>query len=137
MAGDPKDTGQAGAGDTEAGRVQALDDRFGKIEAEQQRQGGILATIADKLGTTEGKAHDAAQQHTEDRLERPDTIAAMVKKAVQDVGAEAEAERQRQDHDAEHQRIREGREKQEVPPRPAGPSWKAKWQAAMFGKGPS
>lgn len=36
---------------------------------------GKLDTILDKLGGAETKARDAAQQHTEDRLDRPTGVA--------------------------------------------------------------
>jgi hypothetical protein len=36
---------------------------------------GQLDIILDKLGGAETKAHDAAQQHTEDRLDRPTSMA--------------------------------------------------------------
>lgn len=138
MAGDPKDTGgQAPAADAEADRVKSLDSRFEKIETEQTRQGGLLQTIADKLGGTEKTAHAAAQQRTEERLEHG-SIAAQVAKAVRDVGAEQAAEAQRKAHDAEHERLRKGREEQgENQPRPQQPTWKQRFQSGMFGKDPS
>lgn len=45
----PADGQQGGGPDPEAGRIKTLDERFGKIEAEQSRQGGVLQQILDKL----------------------------------------------------------------------------------------
>lgn len=57
--------------DTEAARIKSIDE----LQAEQERQGGMLQAILDKLGGAESKARDAAGQHTEDRLNRPSNVA--------------------------------------------------------------
>lgn len=41
--------------DDEGERIASLDERFGKLEAEQERQGGVLQQILDRLPGGKGK----------------------------------------------------------------------------------
>lgn len=123
--------------DAEGQRVESLDARFGKIEAEQAEQKNLLGQILEKVsGTakdTEGKAHAKAQEHTEQRLDAGSSIADQVKAAVAAVGAE-QAERDREAaHERDHQALREAREK---PPRESQSGWRGRLQKAMYGSDP-
>jgi hypothetical protein len=129
---------QAGTHETdlEAERVESLDARFGKIEAEQAAQGGKLDQILSRLGSAaapEGKAHAAAQAHTEDRLDAGSSIADQVRAAVQAVGAEQAQKAAADQHERDHQALREMREK---PPRETTQGWRGKLQRAMYGGDP-
>ena len=57
-----------------------------ELAARIDAQDSKLDTILDKLGGITGQAHAAAQQHTEDRLDRPSTIA-------EEIRAQLEAQR--------------------------------------------
>ena len=65
-----------------AGRVDALDSK--------------LDMILDKISGTTSTAHDAAQQHTEDRLDRPSTIADEIRQQLAQRDAEAAAAAEKQ-----------------------------------------
>jgi hypothetical protein len=127
-------------GQGEEDRIGTLDERFGKLEAEQATQRGILdriETLVSGAKGTEGKAHGKAQQVTEDRLDAgpaPVSIAEQVRKAVLDVNAEQENKKRQDAHDADHQRMRELAER---PPREPQGGWRGRLQSAMFGKEPS
>lgn len=121
--------------DTEGQRVQALDERFGRIEHEQSEQRGILEQIRNSLGSAKGaerQAHAAAQAHTQDRLEHPPaaTIADQVRAAVADVDAERENKRRQAEHDDHHKRLRE---QAEQAPRETASGWRGKLAKAMYG----
>ena len=67
----------------------------------EQRVSGIeskLELILDKLGGAKDQAHDAAQQHTEDRLDRPSNIADEIRQqlAQQRAAEAADAEKRGQ-----------------------------------------
>lgn len=123
--------------DAETQRVESLDARFGKIEAEQAEHKNLLGQILDKVGgqakETEGKAHAQAQTHTEQRLDAGSSIADQVKAAVAAVGAE-QAQKDREDaHERDHQALREAREKQ---PRETQSGWRGRLQKVMYGGDP-
>ena len=74
--------------EAEAGRIKSLqeqDERIGRLEA------GI-DKILDVLGKGEGKAHEQAQQHTEDRLDRPSTIAEQIREQLAEAKAREAAD---------------------------------------------
>lgn len=124
----PARPGDDASGDGETGRIEELAEqreRIGRLE-----QG--INELKDLIGG-EGRAkgaHDAAQQHTESRLDRGSSVAEQVQQAVKDVRAEEEDQRRQSAHDAEHQALREARER---PPREAQGGWRGKLQRAMFG----
>lgn len=122
-------------GQEEAGRIEGLDERFGKIEAEQAQQRGMLEQIRDSVAGKgdAGPAHDKAQAHTEHRLEHPpaQTIADQVRRAVKEVGAEEEQKRRDAEHADHHQKLREAAEQ---PPREPAAGVRGRIQRAMFGK---
>jgi hypothetical protein len=109
------------------------DARLVKLEAEQAEQGGKLDQILGLLKGGEGKAHDAAQEHTEEHLDRSSTIADQVRQAVEQVGAEKAAKEAEEAHKADHAALREQREK---PPRESQSGFRGKLQRAMFGSEP-
>lgn len=77
-----EDTSDAPSNAELAGRVDGLESK--------------LDMILDRISGTEGQAHAAAQQHTEDRLDRPSSIADEIRQQL--------AEQQRQQRaDAEKQ----------------------------------
>jgi hypothetical protein len=119
-----------GAG--EVGRIEALDERFGRIESEQAEHRSLLEQILGRVGGAEKKAHGEAQQRTEKRLEEPPaaSVAEQVRRAVQDVQAEQEATRRKADHDAEHEKLRQQAER---PPREPVSGFRGKLQRAMYG----
>lgn len=65
---------------------ESTDARLTRVETEQAQQGGKLDRI---LGLLEGSGpvHDAAQRHTEHRLDQSSVIADQVELAVRRVGA--------------------------------------------------
>jgi hypothetical protein len=119
-------------GGEEVGRIEALDERFGRIESEQAEHRGMLERILDRVGGAEQAAHGKAEQHTRQRLEHPpaESVADQVRRAVKDVQAEQEAERHKADHDTEHAKLREAAER---PPREPASGVRGKIQRAMFG----
>lgn len=119
-------------GDEEVSRIEALDERFGRIESEQAEHRGMLQQILDRVGGAEQDAHGKAQEHTRRRLEQTpaQTMADQVKRAVQDVEAEKAAEQTRAAHDADHERIRQLAER---PPREPVSGFRGRLQRAMFG----
>lgn len=122
--------------DAEGQRVESLDARFGKIEAEQAEQKNLLGQILDKVSGAapdSGKAHDKAQAHTEQRLDAGSSIADQVKAAVAAVGAEQAQKEREEQHAKDHQALAEAREKQ---PREAQAGWRGKLQRAMYGGDP-
>ena len=126
--------GEQHQGDGEAGRIEGLDERFGKIESEQAEQRSMIEQIRDAVagkGAAE-PAHAKAQEHTEQRLEHPpaETIADQVRRAVADVGAEEERKKREADHQADHDKIRELSER---PPRETASGFRGTLQRIMFG----
>lgn len=134
MSDQPAEQPPAQAG---ADRAEDIDARFGKIEHEQARQGGLLEEIRVlvKGGGPAKGAHDAAQARTEDHLEHPpaETVAEQVRKAVQDVKADEARERQAQEHDDHHRQIREQAER---PPHEQASGARGRLQRVMFGAEP-
>lgn len=128
--GDPPEEDQPG--DDEVTRIEALDERFGRIESEQAEHRGMLEQILDRVGGARDDAHDKAEKHTQHRLAHPpaESMADQVKKAVRDVEAEKEAERTRAAHDADHERIRQEAERR---PRELSSGFRGKLQRVMFG----
>lgn len=66
--------------DPEAGRIQSLDQRFAEVKTEQDRQRGMLEQVLGKLGGAGHQAHAAAQQHEQDKLNRPTDVADEVRR---------------------------------------------------------
>jgi hypothetical protein len=121
-------------GDDEVGRIEALDQRFGRIESEQAEHRALLVQIRDAIagkGPARG-AHDQAEQRTEGRLAHPpaESVADQVRAAVAAVGAEqAQAEADKQ-HKADHEKLREQAER---PPREAMGGFRGRLARAMYG----
>ena len=65
-----------------------------ELDAKVNALDSKLDRIIDMFGGAEGKAHDAAQQHTEDRLDRPSSIA-------DEIRAQLAEQRARETADAE------------------------------------
>jgi hypothetical protein len=121
--------------DPEGQRVQALDDRFGAIEAEQAEQRGLLEQIRDAIGGTgrAAPAHATAGQATETTLERRETIAELTRRAVEDVNAKTQRDQADAAHAAEHAELKARREAEQQPREPQrGP--KAAAQRFLLGK---
>jgi hypothetical protein len=121
-------------GDGEVGRIEALDERFGRIESEQAEHRALLEQIRDAIaGKGPAKdAHDKAQERTEGRLAHPpaQSVAEQVRAAVAAVGAEqAQAEADKQ-HAADHDKLRELAER---PPREAMGGFRGRLARAMYG----
>ena len=80
--------------DPEASRIKSLDEqdqRIGRLE-----QG--IEKILDVLGKGEGKAHEHAEQHTEDRLDRPSTIAEQIREQLAEAKAREAADAEKRGH---------------------------------------
>jgi hypothetical protein len=111
------------------------DARLAKLESTQAEQGGkldqILALIKGEGAA--GDAHDAAQQHTEERLDQSSTIADQVRQAVEAVGAEKAQKEAEEAHARDHAALRE---QQEKPPRESQSGFRGKLQRAMYGSDP-
>lgn len=121
-------------GDGEVSRIEALDERFGRIESEQAEHRALLVQIRDAIagkGPAKG-AHDKAQDRVEGRLEHPpaQSIADQVRAAVQQVGAEQAQKEQEAKHAADHERLREMAER---PPRQAMGGVRGAIARAMYG----
>lgn len=69
-----------------AGRVDALDSK--------------LDSILDVLKGTEGKAHAAAQQHTEDRLDAPTSVADEIRRQLEERDRKAASDAAAADQEA-------------------------------------
>ena len=119
-------------GDEEVTRIEALDERFGRIESEQAEHRSLLEQILGRVGGAEKKAHGEAQEHTKRRLEEPPaaSVADQVRRAVQDVQAEQEATKRKADHDAEHEKLRQQAER---PPREPVSGFRGRLQRVMYG----
>lgn len=121
-------------GDGEVSRIEALDERFGRIESEQAEHRALLEQIRDTIagrGRTKA-AHDKAQDRVEGRLEHPPaaSIADQVRAAVRQVGAEQAQKDAEQKHQADHERLRELAER---PPRQAMGGFRGRLARAMYG----
>lgn len=79
----------------EEARVKSLDDRFGKIENEQERQGGLLEQILGKLGGDKAEGDPPVTRADEPGPSAGD-MAEQMRQAVRDVRAEEAAEAAKQ-----------------------------------------
>jgi hypothetical protein len=113
--------------DPEAQRVESLDARFGKIETEQAEQRGLLQQILGKVGG--GDAPKAGDP----KPDQPLDMAAMMRKAVEDVGAENARKKAEEDHAAEHAALRASKPEPEKPPRERQGGARSRLQKIMFG----
>lgn len=87
----PATSGQPGDG--EAGRIQSLEDRFGKIEAEQARQGGILAEIKELVGGPKaGTSPPASGSSQPPAPPGTPSVADQVRKGVEEIEAKKAAD---------------------------------------------
>ncbi len=116
--------------DGEAGRVKSLDDRFGAIEARQEKQEGLLEQILGKLGGGGGEA-EPVTRGDEPAAPSPGEMAEQMRQAVRDVRAEEAAEQARAAHDADHAKMRTPEPEQT--PREVMIRGKARLQRLMFG----
>ena len=77
MADDDTETAEAApSGD--------LDDRVGKLETGQHSIAEKVDQILGILGKDKGKAHDAAEQHTEEKLDRPSNVADEIRQQLEE-----------------------------------------------------
>jgi hypothetical protein len=120
--------------DPEAQRVESLDARFGKIETEQAEQRGLLQQILGKVGggLDPTKAPGSSATGASPGTGSPD-MAAMMRKAVEDVGAENARKKAEEEHAAEHAALRASKPVAETQPRERQGGIKSKLQRAMFG----
>lgn len=105
--------------------IAELSERQERTEGKLDR---ILGILGDKGEHTQ--AHAGAQQHVEERLDRPGRIQDEMRQAIRDVRAEEQAAEARRQHDAEHQQMRPPPETQ---PREVAVRGKAKLQRVLFG----
>ena len=91
--GQPPAAGAPPAGTGEASRIQSLDERFGKIETEQQQQRGLLEQIRDSLtGRNSPPAGSApAASPPAPAAAAAADMAEQMRQAVRDVHAEESA----------------------------------------------
>lgn len=117
--------------DQETSRITTIAD----LKTEQDRQGGLideLLTLVKGGQREEGKAHDAAQAHVENKLADPGHLGE-IRQAIRDVNAETAAAEQASAHEREHERLRHGQEPAEQQPRDAMVKGKARLQKMLFG----
>jgi hypothetical protein len=105
-------------------RVKSLDDRFGKIEAEQERQGGLLDKIAAKLDG--GSQQPPAAEPVTRADPAPGDMAEQMRQAVRDVNAEQ----------AQADAAKDKTPAPEQAPREVMIRGKARLQRALFGGDP-
>jgi len=74
--------------EAEAGRIRSLEEQDQRISHLEQG----IDRILEVLGKGEGKAHEQAQQHTEDRLDRPSTIAEQIREQLAEAKAREAAD---------------------------------------------
>ena len=133
MTSPKPDAGQqqppADQGGNEKDRIAELEQRQEKTDAKLDK---ILGILGDKGEHTE--AHAQAQDHVEDRLDRPGRIQDEMRQAVRDVRAEEAAEAARRQHDADHQKLRQP--PPETAPREVAVKGKARLQKVLFGGEP-
>jgi hypothetical protein len=113
--------------DPEASRIKSLDQRFGSIEAEQQRQSGILERIESVLAGKRAGAPGAP-------ADQPD-IAAQVRKGVEEIEAQRKAEADAaaaQQKDADWRKSVDDRLAEQRPAEPAS-GRKTRLQRVLFG----
>jgi len=128
------------AQDPEAGRIQALDDRFGAIETEQREQRGILDKVLAAV-TPGGDAappggHAAGSGAASGAAPLPSPAAAIAQQ-VRDEIAAADARRAQQDADKawrDDVTATVEKVKAEQQPRPPQTGIRARLQRAMIGK---
>ena len=63
-----------------------------ELDAKVNALDSKLDRIIDMFGGAEGKAHDAAQQHTEERLDRPSTVAEEIRAQLAEQRAREQAD---------------------------------------------
>ena len=118
------------------GKKQEDQPTIAELAQRQERTEGkldkILGILGDKGEHTQ--AHADAQDHVQDRLDRPGRIQDEMRQAVRDVRAEEAAEEARRQHDAEHQQLR--KPPPETAPREVAVKGKARLQRALFGGEP-
>jgi hypothetical protein len=114
--------------DRESRRTQTLDDRFGKIEQEQDRQGGILERIEAALSGSPVKAAGAADEPA------GVSVAEQVRQGVAKIQADKDAAEQAQaDSDQRARQIAAEVIAEQRPDEPV-PTRAQKWQARLYGK---
>lgn len=78
-----------------------LDERVGKLEAGQDTLTGKVDQILGILGSDKNKAHDAAEQRTEAKLDRPSNVADEIRQQLDERDRAAKADREKQAADGE------------------------------------
>lgn len=118
--------------DSEEQRIQSLDDRFGKIESEQERQGGLLEDIRGMLGGKDrgDTGKDAPAPDRGEQRERPGMIQEQMAEAIRKVRAEEKQQEADAAHAADHASLKD--KAPEKAPREAT-GWKERLQGRMFG----
>ena len=74
--------------EAEAGRIRSLEEQDQRISHLEQG----IDRILEVLGKGEGKAHQRAEEHTEDRLDRPSTIAEQIREQLAEAKAREAAD---------------------------------------------
>jgi len=74
--------------EAEAGRIKSLQEQDERISHLEQ----AIDRILEVLGKGEGKAHQRAEEHTEDRLDRPSTIAEQIREQLAEAKAREAAD---------------------------------------------
>lgn len=74
-----------------------IDARVGKLEDGQNSLSSKVDQILGILGKDKDKAHDAAQQHTEAKLERPTNVADEIRQQLDERDKRAAEERDKSD----------------------------------------
>jgi hypothetical protein len=110
------------ADDETATEGEGLESRVGHLETTQAEQGTKLDAILDKLGHLVPGSHAEAQQHTEERLDRPASVAEQVRAELARADAERKAQADADADKSEREQMREQlaalREKPPDPPMP-------------------
>ena len=86
--------------DTEAEETSGggdLDERVGKLETGQDALSTKLDRILGILGRDESKIHDAAQDHTQAKLDRPTNVADEIRQQLDERDKRAAEERDKSD----------------------------------------
>lgn len=123
----------SGQPDSESGRIQSLDDRFGAIESEQQRQGGVLERIEQILSG--GKAPAGGSSAPAAAAGGP-SIAEQVRRGVEEIEQRRQREQQAQQAQQADQQWRQSVESRLFERRPAEPATgrRNKLQRFLFGQ---
>ena len=74
--------------EAEAGRIRSLEEQDQRISHLEQG----IDRILEVLGKGEGKARQRAEEHTEDRLDRPSTIAEQIREQLAEAKAREAAD---------------------------------------------